>query len=69
LDVNDFATPVKTIDAYNEGNNGVMVIQPQGEFEYLAYQADNNMTISVKPFCQMHLKSVKSLFTQAKNYH
>jgi type IV pilus assembly protein PilQ len=26
-----------------------MVIQPQGEFEYLAYQADNNMTISVKP--------------------
>ena len=49
LDVNDFATPVKTIDVYNEGNNGVMVIQPQGEFEYLAYQADNNMTISVKP--------------------
>jgi len=49
LDVNDFATPIKTIDTYNEGNNGVMVIQPQGEFEYLAYQADNNMTISVKP--------------------
>jgi type IV pilus assembly protein PilQ len=49
LDVNDFATPVKTIDAYNEGNTGVIVIQPQGEFEYLAYQADNNMTISVKP--------------------
>lgn len=49
LDVNDFATPIKTIDTYNEGNNGVMVIQPQGEFEYLAYQTDNNMTISVKP--------------------
>ncbi len=49
LDVSDFATPVKTIDAYNEGNNGVMVIQPQGEFEYLAYQADNKLTISVKP--------------------
>jgi len=49
LDVNDFATPVKTIDAYNEGNNAILVIQPQGEFEYLAYQADNNMTISVKP--------------------
>jgi type IV pilus assembly protein PilQ len=26
-----------------------MVIQPQGEFEYLAYQADNKLTISVKP--------------------
>lgn len=49
LDVVDFATPVKTIDAYNEGSNGVMVIQPQGEFEYLAYQSDKKLTISVKP--------------------
>lgn len=49
LDVSDFGTPVKNIDAYNEGNNGVMVIQPQGEFEYLAYQADDKLTISVKP--------------------
>ena len=49
LDVNDFSTPVKTIDAYNEGNNGVLVIQPHGDFEYLSYQADNKLTISVKP--------------------
>jgi type IV pilus assembly protein PilQ len=49
LDVTDFATPVKLIDAYSEGGNGVMVIQPQGEFEYLAYQTDNKLTISVKP--------------------
>lgn len=49
LDVTDFATPVKSIDAYNEGGNGVMIIQPQGDFEYLAYQADNKFTISVKP--------------------
>lgn len=48
LDVNDFATPVSTIDAYNEGNNGVMLIQPQGAFEYMAYQTDNKLTISVK---------------------
>lgn len=49
LDVTDFATPVKSIDAYNEGGNGVMVVQPQGDFEYLAYQADSKFTISVKP--------------------
>ncbi len=49
LDVNDFSTPVKTIDAYNEGNNGILVIQPQGDFDYLSYQADNKLTISVKP--------------------
>jgi type IV pilus assembly protein PilQ len=48
LDVNDFATPIKVIDAYNEGSNGILVIQPQGDFEYLAYQADNKLTISVK---------------------
>lgn len=49
LDVNDFATPVSTIDAYNEGSNGMMVIQPQGGYEYMAYQTDNKLTISVKP--------------------
>ncbi len=49
LDVTDFATPVKAVDAYNEGGDGMMVIQPQGEFEYLAYQTDNKLTISVKP--------------------
>ncbi|MDI1302337.1 MAG: type IV pilus secretin PilQ [bacterium] len=49
LDVTDFATPVKSIDAYNDAGNVIMVIQPQGEFEYLAYQADNKLTISVKP--------------------
>ncbi len=48
MDVNDFATPIRVIDAYNEGSNGVVVIQPQGEFEYLAYQADQKLTISVK---------------------
>lgn len=49
LDVTDFATPVKSIDAYNDAGNGIMVIQPQGDFEYLAYQTDNKLTISVKP--------------------
>lgn len=49
LDVTDFATPVKTIDAFNDAGNGLLVIQPQGDFEYLAYQTDNKFTISVKP--------------------
>jgi type IV pilus assembly protein PilQ len=49
LDVTDFATPVKLIDSYSEGGTAVMVIQPEGEFEYLAYQTDARLTISVKP--------------------
>lgn len=59
LDVNDFSTPIKTIDAYNEGNNGVLVIQPQGDFEYLSYQADNRLTISVKPVVQVRPSVIK----------
>ena len=49
LDVSDFATPVKSIDAYSDNGNTVLVVEPQGEFEYLAYQTDNKLTISVKP--------------------
>ena len=48
LNVNDFGTAVNTVDAYNEGNNGVVVIQPSGSYEYMAYQAEDKLTISVK---------------------
>jgi type IV pilus assembly protein PilQ len=48
LDVMDFATPVKTIDTYTKGSNVHMVITPMGEYDYLAYQSDNQFTIEVK---------------------
>ncbi len=48
LDVIDFGTPVRFIDAKVEDGNTVIVIEPKGEFEYLVYQADNLLTISVK---------------------
>ncbi|MFC3902955.1 type IV pilus secretin PilQ [Acinetobacter marinus] len=48
LNVGDFNTPVTTVDAYNEGSNGVVVIQPSGSYEYMAYQAEDKLTISVK---------------------
>ncbi len=59
LNVNDFATPVSLVDAYNEGSNAVIVIQPQGDFEYLAYQADNQLTISVKRPAQDAVKRIE----------
>lgn len=49
LDVIDFGTPVKTIDAFNQNGNVKIVITGIGEFEQLAYQADNSFTIDVKP--------------------
>ncbi|PWB14606.1 type IV pilus secretin PilQ [Acinetobacter sp. AM] len=48
LNVNDFATPVATVDAYNDGNSGVITIQSSGSYEYMAYQAENKLTISLK---------------------
>jgi type IV pilus assembly protein PilQ len=48
LNVNDFATPVSTIDAHNDGSNGVITIQSVGGYEYMAYQAEDKLTISLK---------------------
>jgi len=49
LDVLDFATPVKTIDSYQRGNNVKVIIDPAVlEFEHLAYQTGNVMTIDVR---------------------
>lgn len=48
LNVTDFATPVRTVDAYNEGSSGVVVIQPSGSYDYMAYQSNDKLTVSVK---------------------
>ena len=48
LNVNDFATPVSNVDAYNEGANGVITIQSSGSYEYMAFQAEDKLTISLK---------------------
>ena len=48
MNVNDFATPVSVIDAYNDGANGVITIQSSGSYEYMAYQAENKLTVSLK---------------------
>lgn len=49
LDVIDFATPVQMIDAFAQGENARLVIEPRGNWEYSAYQTDNKFIIEVKP--------------------
>jgi type IV pilus assembly protein PilQ len=48
-DVQDFATPVQTVDAIRVEGSSRLVITAQGDFEQLAYQSDNQYTIEVKP--------------------
>lgn len=52
LDVTDFATPVRFVDTRYDGQHTVMIVEPQGAWEYLAYQADDQFTINVKPLSQ-----------------
>jgi type IV pilus assembly protein PilQ len=59
LDVLDFATPVKTIDTYTRGNNVHMVITPMGDYDYLAYQSNNQFTIEVKALTREEVEASK----------
>ncbi|MEO8345159.1 MAG: type IV pilus secretin PilQ [Betaproteobacteria bacterium] len=49
LDVNDFGTPVVTIDTFPQGSNTRMVIEPQGLWEHTAYQTENRFILEIKP--------------------
>ncbi|WP_312937772.1 type IV pilus secretin PilQ [Stutzerimonas nitrititolerans] len=49
LDVQDFATPVKFVDATSQGGAASIAIEPTGRYDYLAYQTDDKLTISIKP--------------------
>jgi len=48
LDVVDFATPVKRIESYVEDGRAKIVIKAQGNYDYMAYQAENKFVVSVE---------------------
>jgi type IV pilus assembly protein PilQ len=49
LDVQDFATPVVSVDTLAQGANARMIIEPKGLWEHSAYQADKRFILEVKP--------------------
>jgi type IV pilus assembly protein PilQ len=62
LDVTDFATPVKMISAASDTVRTSLNIKASGEYDYLAYQTDNEYVISVKPLTRSELEEKKSKF-------
>ncbi|MFO1368638.1 MAG: type IV pilus secretin PilQ [Marinagarivorans sp.] len=62
LDVADFATPVKIVGANTNNLRAVINIAASGEYDYLAYQADNQYVISVKPLTKAQLAEKKEKF-------
>nr|PZN62693.1 MAG: type IV pilus secretin PilQ [Pseudomonadota bacterium] len=52
-DVTDFATPVTGFDALGTANGAQIVINASGDFEQLAYQAEDQYVIEVQPRRQL----------------
>ncbi len=59
LDVTDFATPVTEIDTVRHGGGARMVISPTGTYEHVAYQAENQLTIEVRPLTKQEDEQLK----------
>ena len=49
LDVKDFATPVNFVSAVERAGGTSILIESIGDFDYMAYQADSRMIVTVKP--------------------
>lgn len=60
LDVKDFATPVQFVNASSSTDKASIVIEPSGYYDYLAYQAEDKLTISIKPLSQGEVEKKKA---------
>ena len=67
LDVNDFATPVTTVDTLRTNMDTRIVISASGKYEQLAYQSDNEFTIEINPAPEQ-TDAESSLFSETKEY-
>ncbi|MBM2829580.1 MAG: type pilus assembly protein PilQ [Gammaproteobacteria bacterium] len=60
LDVIDFATPVKEVDTSPHGNGARMIISTTTQdYDHLAYQSDNLLTIEVKPLSKEEKEAIQ----------
>ncbi len=60
LDVQDFATPVKFVDSTSGSGGATIAIEPTGRYDYLAYQTDDKLTISIKPLSEAEAEQRKA---------
>jgi type IV pilus assembly protein PilQ len=66
LDVTDFGTPVRTIDAFAHGGNARIVIEPRGNWEHTAYQTDTRFIVEVKQVVEDPSRLVRPGYTGEK---
>ncbi len=66
FDVNDFGTPVDSMEVTTQGDNARVTIQARGRWEQSAYQTDNRFIIEVKPFVETPANRAKAGYTGEK---
>ncbi len=62
LDVTDFATPVKMIAPNTNKQRTALSIRATGDYDYMAYQADSEYVISIKPQTAADIAKKKEAF-------
>lgn len=61
-DVIDFATPVKRFQVKQNGRDTQILVEPQGEYDYLAYQTDTTYVLSVRPLTREEVEEKRKAF-------
>ncbi|MDX1374020.1 MAG: type IV pilus secretin PilQ [Burkholderiales bacterium] len=64
--VTDFATPVQTVSAIQQGENTRLVISPRGQWEHNAYQSESQFVVEVKPITLEDQRAKKGVYTGEK---
>ncbi|MYM63576.1 type IV pilus secretin PilQ [Pseudomaricurvus sp. HS19] len=62
LDVMDFATPVTYVNSDYKSGNTTITVKASGDYDYLAYQADQMYVVSIKPLTKAELEEKKARF-------
>lgn len=62
-DVTDFATPVSSVGVNTSERGTALTLKTSGEFDYLAYQTDNEYVVSIKPLSKKEAEERRNEFT------
>ena len=61
-DVTDFATPVTSVEVNTTQRGATLTLKNTGDFDYLAYQTDNQYVLSVKPLSKKEVEERRNEF-------
>jgi type IV pilus assembly protein PilQ len=68
LDVQDFATPVFTIDTQRANKDARLVITAAADYDQVAYQSDNTFTLELKPPAPQQQAASTGGFNEDREY-